>query len=167
MTRDEWLRQEISGFRKKIELYQAFIVEYEQQLGSGAPTASQINQLPPTGKQPDVAPGDDPLSWISGMIFYNKTQPEAAKLILEKVGYPLPTATILAAVEKGGLKIGGKTDLAKKQNLYTILNRNADFGRVKRDTWGLVGWSGVSKKSGDDESDAVSPQVENGKPESK
>jgi hypothetical protein len=151
MTRDEWLRQEIDGFRKKIETFQAFIAEYEQQLGVTTQSPSQSGQ--PSGSK-QIAPGDDPFGWIVGMIFFNKTQPDAAKIVLEKVGYPLRTEALMAAVEKGGLKIGGKTDAAKKQNFYTILNRNADFGRAKRDTWGLIGWSGISKKAADDESEA-------------
>jgi hypothetical protein len=53
------------------------------------------------------------------MIFFNKTQTEAAKIVLEKVGYPLGTVQLMAAVEKGGVKIGGKTDAARKQNFYT------------------------------------------------
>ncbi len=151
MTRDEWLRQEIDGFRKKIETYQAFIAEYEQQLG--APSSS----TPQSGKRTEIVPGDDPFAWIVGMIFFNKTQTEAAKIVLEKVGYPLGTVQLMTAVEKGGVTIGGKTDLAKKQNFYTILNRHPDFGRAKRDTWGLIGWSGISKKTADD---AGSPDTE-------
>lgn len=153
MTRDEWLRQEIDGFRKKIETYQAFIAEYEQQLGGGT-TQSQLSSSAVNGGK--IAPGDDPFAWIVGMIFFNKTQTEAAKLVLEKVGYPLTTTQLMAAVEKGGLKIGGKTDTARKQNFYTILNRGSEFGRAKPDTWGLVGWSGIPKKAADDDADAES-----------
>jgi hypothetical protein len=151
MTRDEWLRAEIDGFRKKIETYQAFIAEYEQQLGLTPQSSSQSGPASVTGKRSDTAVGDDPLTWITGMIFFNKTQPEAAKIVLERVGYPLRTEQLMEAVQKGGVTIGGKTDTAKKQNFYTILNRNADFGRAKRDTWGLIGWPGISKKSAEDE----------------
>ena len=51
---------------------------------------------------------------------------------------------------------GGKDENAKKYNLYTILGRSTEFGRVKRDTWALVGWPGVAKKvTDDDEPDAA------------
>jgi hypothetical protein len=154
MTREEWLRQEIDGFRKKIQLYESFIVEYEQQLGltPGGPIPAGRNSASAVPK----ATGDgDPLSKISGMIFFNKSQPEAAKAYLEMAGYPLTTPQIMAGIEKGGVKVGGKTEKAKKQNLYTILNRSPEFGRVKRDTWGLAGWPGVAKKSqnGDEDDD--------------
>jgi hypothetical protein len=54
-------------------------------------------------------------------IFFNKSQGEAAKGFLERVGYPLKTHLIPDALEKGGLTIGGKTAASKKQNFYTIL----------------------------------------------
>jgi hypothetical protein len=162
MTRDEWLRQEIQNYRKKIETYQTIVAEFEQQLG-GLSTNGSGSPAVATGasNRQDVAPGEDPIGWISGMIFFNKTQTQAAKMILEKVGYPLSTVLLLSGVERGGLKVGGKTDIAKKQNLYTILNRNPEFGRVKRDTWGLVGWPGVTKKSDDDaDQDAPAKKAE-------
>lgn len=127
MTRDEWLRAEIDGFRKKIETYQAFIAEYEQQLGLTPQSSSQAGQSSGSTKRTDMTIGDDPLAWITGMIFFNKSQPEAAKMVLERVGYPLKTEQLMEAVQKGGVTIGGKTEAAKKQNFYTILNRNADL----------------------------------------
>jgi hypothetical protein len=56
-------------------------------------------------------------------------------------------------IEKGGVKVGGKSDSAKKQNLYSILYRSPDFALVQKDTWGIVGWPGVSKKVTDEDSD--------------
>ena len=81
------------------------------------------------------------------MVFFGKSQPEAAKAFLEMVKYPLTTAQILEGIEKGGLSVGGKTPASKKQNLYTILDRNQEFVRVQKGTWALVGWPGVPKKS--------------------
>jgi predicted glycosyl hydrolase (DUF1957 family) len=40
--------------------------------------------------------------------FFNKSQPEAAKAVLEIVGHPLRTQQIIDAIEKGGVKVGGK-----------------------------------------------------------
>ena len=148
MTREEWLRQEIDGFRKKIETYHAFIAEYEQQLGIGGQPAQAAQQG--AASKSSANGSGDPSTAVSGMIFFHKSQPEAAKLFLELVGYPLTTAQIMASIEKGGVKVGGKTELAKKQNLYTILNRSGEFGRVKKDTWGLIGWPGVSTQAADE-----------------
>jgi hypothetical protein len=150
MTRDEWLRHEIETFRKKIDTFQAFIAEYERELGLTPQSPSQTGGASGASKRTEPVHGDDPFTWIAGMIFFTKTQPEAAKIVLERVGYPLRTEQLMEAVQKGGVTIGGKTDTAKKQNFYTILNRNADFGRAKRDTWGLIGWPGISKKTPDE-----------------
>jgi hypothetical protein len=156
MTRDEWLKQEIQGFRKKIELFQAFIAEYERELGVPGTPTYQPQPIKALGKQQESS-GDDPLAWISGMIFFNKTQPDAAKMVLERVGYPLKTEQLIDAIEKGGVKVGGKTEAAKKQNFYTILNRNPEFGRAAPDTWGLAGWSGIPKRTpnGDPEVESI------------
>jgi len=149
MTREEFLRQEIDKYRRKIETYQAMISEWEVELGIPAASNPQSQPLDASGhkKSPGAA---DPLSLVHGMIFFNKSQSEAAKAFLEMVGYPLKTWLILEAVEKGGLKVGGKTAVAKKQNFYTILHRSPDFGLVTKDTWGLVDWPGVTKKAADE-----------------
>lgn len=94
------------------------------------------------------------------MIFFGKSQTEAAKMLLERVAYPLKTSVLLAGIEKGGVKVGGKNEIVKKQNLYTILNRSPEFGRAARDTWGLIGWPGISKKSAEEENGKKSEATE-------
>ena len=144
MTREEFLAQEIENYRKKIDTYQAMIVEWERELGhspnsrNGSAEAADSKKTPATGS---------PVSLIHGMVFFGKSQPEAAKAFLEMVKYPLTTAQILEGIEKGGVPVGGKTPASKKQNLYTILDRNQELVRVQKGTWALVGWPGVPKKS--------------------
>ena len=149
MTHEEWLRQEIDKYRRKVETYQAMISEWEGELGISASPRLQGESVDAMGKK--KSPGaSDPLSLVHGMIFFNKSQSEAAKAFLEMVGYPLKTGLILEAVEKGGLKVGGKTAAAKKQNFYTILHRSPEFGLVTKDTWGLVSWPGVTKRAAEE-----------------
>jgi len=38
-----------------------------------------------------------------------KTQPEAARALLEIAGHPLKTVDIVEGLERGGVKVGGKT----------------------------------------------------------
>lgn len=149
MTREEWLAAEIEKARRRISTFQAMIEEWELELGIARTRPDSGAQGHDAGGKKALS-GDDPLAGMPGMIFFGKSQTEAAKLLLERVGYPLKTAIVLAGVEKGGVKVGGKTETVKKQNLYTILNRSPEFGRVARDTWGLIGWPGVSKKSADE-----------------
>lgn len=149
MTREELLRQEIEKYERKIETYRAMVAEWKSELGVPGDLAPQALGVDANGKK-KVSSTGDPLSLIQGMIFFNKSQSEAAKAFLEMVGYPLKTGLLLEAVEKGGLKIGGKTPAAKKQNFYTILHRSADIGLAAKDTWGLVSWPGVSKRATDD-----------------
>jgi hypothetical protein len=149
MTRDEVLRQEIEKYKKRISTYQAMIAEWEGELGVKSEATPEGQQVDPAVKKKPVSSGD-PLSLISGMIFFNKSQVEAAKTFLEMVGYPLKTQLLLEAVEKGGLTIGGKTAATKKQNFYTILYRSSDIGLAAKDTWGLMSWPGVTKKAADD-----------------
>jgi len=149
MTRSEFISQEIDRLKRKIATYQLMVAEYESELGLQADLNPQGSSTTATGKGKDAI-GSDPMSLIQGLIFFNKSQPEAAKLFLEMVGYPLKTDVLLAAVEKGGVKVGGKTPAAKKQNFYTILYRSADVGLAEKDTWGLVTWAGVTKKTADE-----------------
>jgi len=86
--------------------------------------------------------------------FFNKSQPEAAKAVLEIVGHPLRTQQIIDAIEKGGVKVGGKRPKDKKQNFYIILNRSKELGRAAKDTWGLLSWPGVTKADSEDSDEA-------------
>lgn len=146
MTREEFLAQEIETYRKKIDTFQAMIAEWEKELGHTSTSSSNSGTLEPSGGKKTPTSGD-PLSMIHGMVFFGKSQPDAAKAFLEMVHYPLTTQQILDGIEKGGLAVGGKTPATKKQNLYTILDRNEEFIRVRKGTWALVGWPGVPKKS--------------------
>lgn len=143
MDRAQMLQQMISEYRKKIDTYQAMIAEWEKELGfspSSVSVAGDSDQQ--KGK---AAPGADILSMVRNFQFFGKTQTDAAKALLEIVGHPLTTEEIMEGVEKGGVKLGGKTAKDKKQNFYTILNRSKEFGRAARNTWGIVGWPGISK----------------------
>lgn len=150
MNREELIRQEIERYRKKIDTYQAMIAEWESELRG-------LGGQPPMAGQPDgsiakkgMVNTGDPLAVVQGLVFFNMSQPEAAKALLEMVTYPLTTTQILEGIEKGGVKVGGKTAVAKRQNLYTILHRSTEFGLAKKDTWGLVGWQGITKKTEDE-----------------
>lgn len=149
MTREEFIRQEIEKYRKKVNTYLAMIAEWESELGIVG-TSQQLTQTnEATGKKKESSTSD-PLSLVQDMIFFRKSQPEAAKTFLEMVGYPLKTSVMLEAVEKGGVTVGGKTQAAKKQNFYTSLHRSPDFALAKKDMWGLVSW-GLTKKSAEEE----------------
>lgn len=152
---NELLQRMITDYRKKIELYQAMIAEWERELGI-APNngnASARESGPESGTKKKEQAGD-----ILGMIrewqFFNKSQPEASRAVLEIVGHPLRTQQIIDAIEKGGVKVGGKTPKDKKQNFYTILNRSRDLGRAAKDTWGLLTWPGVTKADSEDSDEA-------------
>jgi hypothetical protein len=123
--------------------YQAMIREWETELGVHV-VVSPTDDMGSSGKKKQST--GEPVAMVRDYQFYKKSQPEAAKLFLEMVGHPLKTADILAGIEKGGVSVGGKTPSTKKTNLYTILNRSEDFGRIAKDTWGLVGWTGVKKE---------------------
>ena len=146
MTRQEFLQQEIEKYTRRIDVYQAMIAEWNGELGASV-NSSQSGAASDTTEKKRESGSGAPLSMIHGMVFFGKSQPEAAKAFLEIVKYPLTTSQILEGVEKGGVNVGGKTPAAKKQNLYTILNRSSEFARVKPDTWAVVGWPGVKKTS--------------------
>lgn len=85
--------------------------------------------------------------------FFNKTQTEAAKAVLEMVNHPLRTEDIMEAISRDGVKLGGKTPKDKKRNFYTILNRSKEFGRPGKNTWGLVSWAGITEDDKDESTD--------------
>lgn len=158
MTRQEMLKSMIAEYQKKIETYQTMIAEWHRELGvatietSGAPMVDSD----PTSANAKKTRSGDPLSVVAQWQFFNRSQPEAATLLLEAVGHPLTTEQIVEGLEKGGVEIGGSTPKDKKQNLYTILGRSGQFGRAAKNTWGLLSWpnvKAVSTKKGTKEND--------------
>jgi hypothetical protein len=150
MDRAEVIRQMIAEKQRQIELFEAMIAEWEKELGqssSGRVTDKgdeQVTKIKPTPMSGDI------VALVRNFQFFNHTQTEAAKSLLELVGHPLTTDEIMAGIEKGGVKLGGKTPKDKKQNFYTILNRSKEFGRAARNTWGLVSWPGITKDEKDE-----------------
>ncbi|MDQ6800780.1 MAG: hypothetical protein M3041_08075 [Acidobacteriota bacterium] len=106
--------------------------------GEATATASSSVSSGPTAAE--VA-GDsfDPLSVVFPGMFFGKTQPQAVRMLLEKCKpRPVKMKALLAALEKGGLKIGGKKP---DVNLWGVLDRAADtFILVPKAGWGLVEW---------------------------
>ena len=148
MTREEWLRQEIATYKKRVETFLAMIAEWERELASdGGPMRPPAPADTPISNKKKLENGQSPAALVQGMVFFNKSQPEASKAFLEMVGYPLTTPQIIEGIERGGVRVGGQTTKAKKMNLYTILHRSPDFALVGKDTWGLTGWPGVPKKT--------------------
>lgn len=147
MDKTEVLREMIAEKQRQIELYRAMIAEWERELGNSAPVSvsnsPNADSSHDRGKKTPLA--GNPLAQIQGLVFFGKSQPEAAKSFLQMIGYPLSTQQILDGIVKGGVVVGGKDP---KQNLYTILDRSKEFGRVSRGgIWGLTTWPGVVKKA--------------------
>jgi hypothetical protein len=150
MDRAEMLRQMISEYRSRVERYTAMIAEWEKELVTTGAVPVEPHSANGVGTKKDTVVSD-PLSKIRAYQFFSKSQPEAAKMLLEFAGHPLLTQQIVDGLEKGGVTVGGKTPKDKKMNLYSILTRSDEFVRWKKDTWGLPSWPGAPKKAGDAE----------------
>jgi hypothetical protein len=144
----ELLMKLVTEYKEKIARYQAMVDEWQKELGiPGEPIL-----IAPEGTDPESD------THVKEWQFYGKSQPEAAKALLELVNHPMKTEEIVEAIEKGGVPVGGNTKQKKVTNLYTILYRNENFGIVKRGAWGLVGWPGVKKKEEDSDGDATTDE---------
>ena len=151
MDRAEVLREMIAEKQRLIELYQAMVTEWQKELGMTV-TGGNDGQKEPTSKATTKSQTGDLLNLVRDYEFFRKSQPEAAKAFLEKVGHPVKTQVILDAIQKGGVTVGGKEE-SRRVNFYTILNRSPYFGLAGRDAWGLIGWGGVTKKEKDSNGD--------------
>jgi len=140
MDRQEFLRKEIAEYKRRITVYQMMIGEWERELGTSVPAADAgfvNNGSENTSPVHTLAPGADPQTLIRAYEFVNKSQPEAARLFLERFGKPLTTDELLDGLEKGGVKFGGKDRAQKKSNFATILIRAEGIQRVGRGAWAL------------------------------
>jgi hypothetical protein len=155
MDRSSVIGDLIQQYRDKIRLYEAMVIELERERDSAPSTRSGA------ANGTDQKSSGGALENVRSFQFFNKSQPEAAKLLLEFVAHPLLTAEIVDGIEKGGVAVGGKGPKEKKLNLYSILRRSSEFVRWKKDTWGLRSWPGAPKQNdsdSDDESDKSSAQ---------
>lgn len=76
--------------------------------------------------------------------FHGMKYPAAARAILSKTNrHPLTTSQILEIIEKSGRKVEGKNPTG---TIYSSLKRNADFVKVKKNTWGLAEWYPAAKR---------------------
>src|ERR1700686_3458172 len=151
MNREEMLRQMIENYRRKIDTYQSMIQEWETELGLNGKSHGPDTFVTLDKKTQGAV---EPVALVRQYQFFGKSQPDAAKLFLEMVRHPLRTSEIIEGIEKGGVKVGGKTPKDKKTNLYTILHRGEDFGLAGKDAWGLTSWPGVKKEKEEKDSDA-------------
>jgi hypothetical protein len=150
MDRKQILQQMIEEYRRKIDTYQSMIREWEAEVGLNGSKGIGMEVYLPAPEHRKSEAGD-PISIVREFQFYNKSQPDAAKMLLEMVGHPLKTNIIIEGIEKGGVKVGGKTAKDKKTNLYTILHRGEDFALVGKDAWGLATWPGAKKDAKNEE----------------
>lgn len=150
----------IQKYQKKIDTYQTIIAELQSEIGESVVSAPSAG----SGDAKKSSDAGNPLAAVSEYHFYDKSQPEAAKMLLELVGHPLSTEQIVEGLEKGGVEVGGSTPKDKKQNLYTILGRSGYFGRAKKNTWGLLGWPKVQpvKKGAKENGQDKEAEGENG-----
>jgi hypothetical protein len=71
--------------------------------------------------------------------FYGLSQTKAARRFLERAGRTRPQKTedILAAITRGGIRVGGKDPAGL---LYRLMLRDKAFRRVGTSLWGLDAW---------------------------
>ena len=117
-----------------------FIRIMQEMLGEGQPTSATHAPLPgATGSEP-IQTGDvsDPLSVVYPGMFFGKSQPNAAKALLDRVKRPMKLKPIIECLQKGGCTVGGKNPVS---NMWSVLSRNEDvFVMVPKAGWGLVDW---------------------------
>ncbi len=126
---------------KKRDELNTFIKVLQEMSGEGVADQQALGGSAAPARQPDLTPsGDilDPTSVVYPGLFFGKSQPQAAKLLLERVRRPLKTKVIVECLAKGGLTVGGKSPTV---NLWGILNRSKEmFALVPKAGWGLVEW---------------------------
>jgi hypothetical protein len=125
------------AIRRRNELNTFIKVLQEMIGGGGAPEATAEGAGAKEAGSPstDVA---DPMSVVFPGMFFGKSQPQAVKMLLERVRRPLKTRAIIEALDKGGMKVGGKNP---NVNLWSILKRADEiFIIVPKAGWGLIDW---------------------------
>lgn len=123
---------------KKRDELNTFIKVLQEMLGLSEAIPSQqtssSTHTPETGPSGDII---DPASVVYPGLFFGKSQTQATKILLERVKRPLKVKAIVECLDKGGLKVGGKSPVV---NLWGVLNRSKDFVNVPKAGCGLSDW---------------------------
>lgn len=127
----------LSDAIKKRDELNTFIKILQEMMGEAEATGASPNSSHKPAETLPAGEIADPMSVVYPGLFFGKSQPQAAKLLLERVKRPLKTRVIVECLEKGGLKIGGKKPAV---NLWGVLHRDSDFILVPKAGWGLVDW---------------------------
>jgi hypothetical protein len=77
----------------------------------------------------------DPLATVREQEFSGMSWTQAARTFLQRIGRNEKTATIIAALNKGGVEVGGKNPGSA---LYTALGRHSAFVKLGKNYWDLA-----------------------------
>src|SRR5207249_8676152 len=112
-TRKERYEKELAALRLEKKRLEGAMAFYEYELGIAASADAPGEPTSDADKLPAVlaAPGPDPRVLVGAGEFWGESSTKAAARLLEKSGrsHPLKTREILAAILKGGVRLGGKT----------------------------------------------------------
>jgi hypothetical protein len=135
MPQEKDVRTVLAEAIKKRDELNTFIRLLQEMMGDDSAREPETTDSTSTTQTAAVS---DPMSIVFPGMFFGKSQPQAAKLLLDQVKRPLKTKTILECLRKGGLEAKGKKPLV---NLWTSLNRDkATFVLVPKAGWGLYDW---------------------------
>jgi hypothetical protein len=76
----------------------------------------------------------DPLAAVREQEFSGMSWTQAARTFLQRIGRNERTPTIIAALRKGGVEVGGKHPISA---LYTALGRHSAFVKLGKNHWDL------------------------------
>jgi hypothetical protein len=96
---------------------------------------SAISVASPSATGPTGGPSADLVTYPGE--FHLHSLPSATEKILRRVGRPLKTMEILAALKRAEFEIKAKAPVS---NLYTALVRSPVFIKVRPNTWALSEW---------------------------
>src|SRR5258708_21659546 len=111
------------------ELQQAKAILLGRRGGPGGDT-----EAPAGGVHGDAFHGDR-LAVVREQEFAGMTPARATRALLLKIGRHEKTPTIIAAIRKGGVEVGGKNPVA---TLYTTLKRHSGFVSLGKNYWDLA-----------------------------
>lgn len=63
---------------------------------------------------------------------------QAARVFLQRIGRNEKTPVILAALQKGGVQVGGNSPALKAARIYTAMKRHSAFVALGKNYWDLA-----------------------------
>jgi hypothetical protein len=138
LTREQGIESAIELIDGEIEALRLARETFVRMRGKSSGEVPLPTSSNPGPSQSGVGVVDDPMSIVREQEFSGMAVTQAARVFLQRIGRNEKTPVILAAIQKGGVRVGGVSPALKAARIYTAMKRHSAFVALGKNYWDLA-----------------------------